>query len=146
MTETAKLEQLISARAAAYAQLVAMPAALINSSLSGRADPPEVALTLSFLAVVVGFGIAGFAAGVNATRDVAKYGAVAALVSFVPVEMIAILGRMDRGDPIRLLGIVMHGAVAAGIGLLTVKLGQRRQQANLNRNDVSVTSPLEGQQ
>ncbi len=124
-----RVDRLVVLRAAAYGQLLAMPGALVNSAVSGRDGASDAALALSFLAVVAGFAVAGFAAGRNATHDIARHGAFAGLVAFVPVELLAILGRLDRGDPIRLLTIVVHAAIAASLAMGVARLGARRRSA-----------------
>ena len=118
---------LLIARAAAYGAFVAVPVALINTVLAAQDPPPALALNLTLLGLLVGFGVSGFAAGSTVDRDPLQAGAAAAAITFVPVEVIGLLGRADRGDPISLFPIVVVGFLAALAGTAGARFGRGRR-------------------
>ena len=140
-----RFDRLVILRGAAVGCLLAVPATLANSALSGK-DGRDGAVALTFLAVLVGFLLAGFAAGLDARSEPSRHGALAGLAAFVPVELLAILGRMGRGAPIRLVGIVLLALLAAWVGSLGALLGARRRDAKARRAaaDSTPPTPLEG--
>ncbi len=115
------------ARAAAIGLLVAMPAALANVALAGQDPKPVGALNLTFLVMAIGFFLAGLVAGSSFATAAAKRGATAALVAFVLVQLVGISGRLDRGDPIRPVGIVIFGLFAACVGAMGGQFGAARR-------------------
>lgn len=121
------ITKLAVARGAAMGLVVAVPAALANVVLAAQDPKPQAAINLSFVVVLLGFLVAGFAAGLEAPERATAHGARAALVAFVPVELVAILGRLDRGDPISPVGIVFVGLLAAGAGWIGARLGGARR-------------------
>ncbi|HRW37696.1 MAG: TIGR04086 family membrane protein [Acidimicrobiales bacterium] len=142
MTDAAgsgRYDRLAILRGAAYGNLLALPGALANSALSGRDDVSDGLVALTFLVVVLGFLVAGIAAGANAPSEPARHGAIAGLVAFVPVELIAIAGRLDRGDPVRPVGIVLLALLAACVGTAGAQIGARRRASRS-----VATSPPEG--
>ena len=54
------------------------------------------------------------------------HGTAAALIVFVLVQVIAVLGRLDRGDGISIVSIVFTGFLAAAAGAGGGTLGARR--------------------
>lgn len=107
---------------------LAVPAALANVVLSAQ-DADDRSALLSFLTLLVlllGFVLAGFAAGRLATFERARHGTAAALIVFVLVQVIAVLGRLDRGDGISIFSIVFTGFLAAAAGAAGGTLGARR--------------------
>jgi hypothetical protein len=110
--------RLILARAAAIGLLVAVPAALVNVALADQDPKPVGALNATLLAMAAGFVVAGAVAGMHAATDAAKQGTLAAVVVFALVQAVGLLGRLDRGDPIRPVGIVLFGLFAACLGAL----------------------------
>jgi hypothetical protein len=123
------LDRLSLGRAVAYGQLLAMPAALANVALADQEPPPRGALNLTLLVLLAGFVVSGIAAGRNARRDAARSGALAALITFVPVQLIGILGRLDRGDGLSIASIVVVGLLAACAGTIGAQVGARRRTA-----------------
>lgn len=121
------IAKLAVARGAAMGLVVAVPAALVNVVLGAQHPKPQAAINLSFLVVLVGFAVGGFAAGLEAPERPTAHGVRAALVAFVAVEVVAILGRLDRGDPISPIGIVFVGLLAAGAGWVGARLGGLRR-------------------
>ncbi len=123
---TERVDRIVVLRAAATGLLLAMPAAFANSVLSDQTPKPKGAINIAFLIVLLGFFLAGVMAGREAPSHVAKHGAVAAVVAFVPVEAVALLGRADRGDPISIPVIVITGLLAACAGTIGARLGAKR--------------------
>ena len=124
-----RFDRLVIFRSAAYGLLIGIPATLANSALSGDDGSSDGLLALSFVAVLLAFLVAGIAAGRQAATEPTRHGAVAGLVAYVPVELLAILGRVDRGAPIRVAGIVLLALLGAWIGSLGALLGARRRAA-----------------
>lgn len=118
---------LVIARGAATGLLIAMPAAFVNVVLADQTPKPRAGINVSFLVVLLGFVLAGWSAGREAPVEPAKHGAIAAAVAFVPIEVIAVLGRLDRGDPISLGGIIIVGLLAACVGTVGGRIGARKR-------------------
>lgn len=125
------LAGLVIARGAAVGLLLAVPAALANSVLADQTPKPKAALNISTLVVFVGFAIAGWLAGREAPGQRAKHGALAALATFVPVEVIAVLGRLDREAGISVVAIVFVGLLAACLGTMGASVGGRKRKGDL---------------
>lgn len=123
-----RIAPMVIARGAATGLLVAMPAAFLNVVLANQAPKPQAGINLSFLAVFVGFGLAGWLVGREAPSQVAKHGAVAAVAAFVPVEVVVILGRPDRGAAAIVFGIVFIGLLAACLGTIGASIGNRKRK------------------
>lgn len=123
-----RLSGRVTARAAATGLLVAMPAAFVNVVLANQTPKPQAGINVSFLAVFVGFGLAGWMAGREAPGQLAKHGALAAFAAFVPVELVVILGRPDRGAAAVVFGIVFIGLLAACIGTIGATIGGRKRK------------------
>ena len=126
-----RLSGLVVARGAATGLLIALPAAFANSVFADQTPKPRGAVNLSFLAVFVGFALAGWLAGREAPGQVAKHGALAALVAFVPVEVIAVLGRLDRDAGVSIFAIVFVGLLAACLGTMGAAAGGRKRTGDL---------------
>lgn len=122
---------LVVARGAAAGLLIAMPAALLNVVLANQTPKPQAGINLSFLGVFVGFALAGWMAGREAPDQIAKHGALAAVATFVPVEIVVILGRPDRGVGAVIFGIVFIGLLAACIGTFGATVGARKRKGDL---------------
>lgn len=125
------LAGLVIARGAAVGLLLAVPAALANSVLADQTPKPKAALNISTLVVFVGFALAGWLAGREAPGQRAKHGALAALAAFVPVEVIAVLGRLDREAGISVVAIVFVGLLAACLGTMGASVGGRKRKGDL---------------
>ena len=118
---------LVVARGAATALIFAMPAAFLNVVLASQVPKPQLGINLSFLVVLIGFVLGGALAGREAPSQAAKHGAFAALVAYVPVEVVGLLGRSDRGDPISLPQIIILGLLAACAGTIGARFGANRR-------------------
>lgn len=132
------VEARVVIRGAAAGLMIAMIAAVANVILAAQ-DPRPVALgALTLVGLLLGFALAGFVAGYEALGEVARHGTFAALVVFVPVEVIAVLGRLDRGDPVSIFSIVLVAFLAAGAGAGAAPVGAaRRLRADERRADQS---------
>lgn len=121
------IEPLVVARGAATALVLAAPAALANVVLANQDPKPEAMLNLTLLVLLVGFFSGGVLSGREARVNAAQHGAVAALAAFVLVQTIGILGRLDRGDSIKIGGIIFLGFLSACVGTLGALMGARRK-------------------
>ena len=121
------IDRLVVVRGAAVGLLIAMIAALANVVLADQHPKPKGALNATLVALLAGFVLAGFVVGLQVTHEAARHGAYAGLVVFVPVEIVGLLGRLDRGDPVSLPGIVILGFFAAGAGMFGARLGVGRR-------------------
>lgn len=125
---TERSSGLVVARGAATALLLAMPAAFASVVLSDQTPKPRGAINLAFLVLLIGFALGGWLAGREAPDQAAKHGALAGFVAFIPVEIVAVLGRLDRGAPISLPQIIVLGLLAACAGTVGARLGARRHE------------------
>ncbi|MGN6693616.1 MAG: hypothetical protein ACTHN0_05515 [Aquihabitans sp.] len=126
--DTDRLLPMVIARGAATGLIFAMPAALLNVVLANQTPKPQAGINLSFLVVFLGFGLAGWMAGREAPGQRAKHGALAAVAAFVPVEIVVILGRPDRGAAAIVFGIVFIGLLAACLGTIGASIGSRKRK------------------
>lgn len=113
-------------RGAAFALLIATPAALINTWLAEQDPKPAGALNLTLLAMVVGFAIGGYESGSQADADRARHGATAGLVAFVPVQLVGIVSRIGRGDPVSIGSMIFLAMLAAVAGTIGALIANRR--------------------
>jgi len=120
------VNRLVVLRGAAFAQILAVPAALANTWLAEQDPKPTGALNLTLLVLVVGFAAGGFVAGNEAEHHAAKHGALAGLVAFVPVQVLGLLGRTGRGDPIAVGSILFLACLAAVAGTIGALVALRR--------------------
>lgn len=127
MTDRQPIAKLPTARGAAMGLMMAMPAALMNVVFAAQDPKPQGAVNLTFLVVLVGFVVAGMMAGAEAPWEPTRHGVLAALVAYLPVEIVAVLGRLDRGDAIAPLGIIIVGLLAAAAGAAGSRLGAARR-------------------
>lgn len=122
----------VVARGAATGLLVAMPAAFLHVVLANQTPKPKAGINLSFLAVFLGFALAGWLAGREAPDQIARYGALTAVAAFIPVELVVILGRPDRGIGVTTFQFVFIGLLAACIGTFGAAIGGRKRKGDLS--------------
>lgn len=122
------VDRLVVGQGAAYGLLLGVPAALANVVLASQDPKPKGALNGTLLALLVAFGISGFMAGRIAEREPVLHAALAGLVVFALVQVIGVLGRLDRGAGVPVGQIVLLGLVAAGAAASTAGLGARRRR------------------
>lgn len=127
MSTTAPIAKLAVFRGAAMGLVVGMPAAFMNVVFAGQTPKPQGAINLTFVLVLVSFLLAGLTAGLEAPSDAVAHGWRAAMVAFAPIEVVAVLGRLDRGDSLAPVGIIVIGLLAAGAGAAGAKLGAARR-------------------
>ncbi len=127
MTESSAIDRLVVARGAASGLLVAVPAAFANSVLAAQDEPSPLLGLVTLVVLVAGFLLAGFVAGLEAPADGVRHGMLAAAIALVPVELIAILGRLDRDAGVSPLSILIVGFLAIAAGRYGATLGQRRR-------------------
>jgi putative membrane protein (TIGR04086 family) len=118
---------LLLAQAVAVGLVISVPTALVNVLLAAQDPAPKAWLNLTLLVLLLGFVVAGIAAGVAVDVDAARTGAVVGFLVFVPVEVIGLLGRADRGDPIVIGGIIFLAGLAAVAGTIGGLIGARRR-------------------
>ena len=123
------LNRLVVLRGAAFALLLASPAALANTWLQGQDPEPAGLLNLTLLIRVIGFFVGGLLAGSEADEQRAKHGAAAGVVAFVPVQLIGLLSPNSEGP--RLFSIIFLGFMAAVAGTLGALVAARRQAGRL---------------
>lgn len=121
------LSPLVVARGAATALLLAVPATLANAVLAAQDERSSALLALTFVVLLAGFFCGGWLAGDEADHDGARHGAAAALAAYVPVQVIAVLGRLDRDAGVAPATIVVYGFLAAIAGTLGARLGTNRR-------------------
>lgn len=136
--------RLAVARAAAAGLLLAFPTALVNSSLADQDPPPRAALNLTLLGLLAGFLLAGVVAGLELRRDAIRGGALAAFATFVPCQLIGIVGRLDRGDSVALGQVIVLGLLAACVGTVGARLGAARRRRRLQPLEATQATQGEG--
>lgn len=122
-----RIAGLVVARGAATASIISMPAAFANVVFASQEPKAQAGVNLSFLVVLIGFAVGGWLAGREAPSQSAKHGALAGVIAFIPVEVVGLLGRLDRGDPIGLPQIIVLGLLAACAGTAGARLGAARR-------------------
>lgn len=123
------LDRLVVARGAASGLLLTVPAAMASVVLSDQQDRSQGLLALAYLVVVVGFAVAAFTASVMASAEPRRHALFAALAAYLPVQVIGVLGRLDRGDAVSVPAIVFLLVFAVLAGNTGGALGTRRRQA-----------------
>lgn len=122
-----RLDRLVVLRGAAAGLLLAVPAAVANGILAAQDDRSASLSILTLVVLVAGFAVAGFSAGHERPDDAVRHGVAAALVAVVPVQILAVLNRLDRGTGVSIASIVVTAFLAAGAGVTGATLAVRRQ-------------------
>jgi hypothetical protein len=131
LPSTGRVDRIVVIRGAAGGLMVAMLAALVNVVAAEQDPKPNGVLVATFVGLLVGFALAGFVAGYEARHDTVRHGAWAGVAAFVPVEVVGLLARTDRGDRISIPGIVLLGFLAAICGLAAAPGGARLKRRHL---------------
>jgi hypothetical protein len=121
------LDRMVVVRGAAGGLILSMPAAMANVVFADQDERSQGLLALTAAVVVLGFVLAGLVAGLDAAHDVDRHGQAAASVTFVLVEAVLILGRLDRGAGISVPAIVIIALLALVGGTLGARLGAARR-------------------
>jgi hypothetical protein len=95
--------------------VVCVPAAVVGQVLTDRDSD---AVVLPFLAVLLGLAAGGYAAARVAPTAPYTNAALAALAAFVAVQVVGVVLRVVRDDPVRVTQIVFSGLLAYASGLL----------------------------
>lgn len=111
---------------AASGLIIAMPAALTNVVLVARDPRPVALVNVTLLGLALGFALAGFTAAREVRTDRHRRGVIAALGAFVPVEVVGILARVDRGAGLSVGSILLLLVIALAMGSLGARVGARR--------------------
>jgi hypothetical protein len=111
------LNRLAVVKGAAVAIVICLPLALVSNVIHDH-NRDSALLPMLFVAVAVGFGIAGFVAA-RAEGD-APYsnGAFAALLGFVIIQGVAVVVRVAGGKPLHIGAIVGAALIAYAAGIL----------------------------
>lgn len=121
------VDRLVVGQGAAYGLLLGVPAAMANVVLASQDPKPKGALNGTLLALLVAFAVSGYMAGKAAPDTPAAHGALAGLLTFGLVQVIGVLGRLDRGDGVSVGQVVVLGLVAAVVATATAGIGARRR-------------------
>ena len=121
---------------AATGLIVAIPAALTNVVLVARNPRPVALINVTLLGLALGFALAGFTAAREVRTDRHRRGVIAALGAFVPVELVGILGRLDRGASLSVGSILLLFVIALAMGSLGARSGARRTQPGTDHTPV----------
>ncbi len=127
MATATTIDRLAVGQGAAYGLLLAVPAALANVVLAGQDPKPKGALNATLLALLIAFGISGFMAGKLTPSRPAVHGALAGLTVFGLVQVIGVLGRLDRGAGVSVVQAIVLALVAAAVAATTAGAGARRR-------------------
>ncbi len=126
MNPPGSIDRLVVGRGAAFGLLLGAPAAVANVLLADQDPKPKAALNATLLALLVAFWVSGFVAGREATDRRAVHGALAGAAAFTLVEVIGVLGRLDRGADVSTTQIVVLAVVAVAVATGGAGLGARR--------------------
>lgn len=121
------LDRMVVVRGAAGGLILSAPAALANVVLADQEERSQGLLALTAAVVVLGFLLSGLVAGLDADHDVDRHGQAAAALTFVLVEAVLILGRLDRGAGISVPAIVIIALFALIGGTAGARVGAARR-------------------
>lgn len=102
--------------AAARGLVIIVPAAIISALLFDPGSDSNLAFLFGFI-VLVGFVVAGYAAGSRRADTPMMHGAAAALACYVVVQLFGLLRRLASGDDINLLSYPVSALFAATFGV-----------------------------
>jgi hypothetical protein len=113
-------------RGGALSLVVLVPAAVVGAV----AEDGSALTSLSLLAVLGGFALAGGAAGRLAERDLLlPTGAAAAGGAYLAVQAVGVVLRLGRGEPVSWIAFPFLAMLAASIGMGASWLVGRRSEA-----------------
>ena len=120
------MDRLSVARGSAFGLLIGVPVALANVALASQDPKPKGLLNLTFLLLMGAFLLAGFMAGREAPTLRSQHGALAALGTYVAIQVVGVLGRLDRSEPLAIGQMIVLAFLSAFLGSLGGTLGARR--------------------
>ena len=96
---------------------------LLNADVIGDESPLAFVF---YVMAMAGFATGGFVAGSKRPEAPLSHGALAGLLAFSTVQLIASTVNLIRGDTLNVLQIVFNAMLASGLGLLGGHLSARR--------------------
>jgi putative membrane protein (TIGR04086 family) len=105
---------------------IAVPAALISQLFDSGDSTNAGVVAVTFLAVLIGFGVGGYVAAQREPDAPLAHGAIAALAAFVLVQAIGVIRRSVAGDDIHWLTLPFNALLAAALGALGGLFANRR--------------------
>lgn len=126
MNRSGSIDRIVVGRGAAFGLLLGAPAAVVNVLLAGQDPKPKAALNATLVALLVAFWISGYVAAREAVDRRPLHGILAGLGAFALVEVIGILGRLDRGASVSVGSIVVLGLLAVACATGGAGVGSRR--------------------
>lgn len=124
------IDRIVVGRGAAFGLLLGAPAAVANGLLAGQDPKPTSALNATLVALLVAFWISGFVGGREAVGRRTLHGVFAGGVTFALVEVIGVLGRLDRGTGVSPASMVVLGLSAIALATAGAGAGARRPAAS----------------
>ena len=121
------INRIVVGRGGAFALLVGAPAAVINGFLADQDPKPKAALNATLVALLAAFWIAGFVASREATIRRPLHGVLAGITTFALVEVIGVIGRLDRGTPVSVGSIIVLGVMAIALSTGGAGVGRRAE-------------------
>jgi hypothetical protein len=113
-------------RGALVAIAICLPVAVLTAALIDP-DDPSAAAPFLYLAILIGFVMAGRAGSRAAAHAPLVTGGLAALAGYAVVELIGVVIRIASGDGVSVASVVLSGALAYGCGLTGAVLAERRR-------------------
>jgi hypothetical protein len=123
---------------ALVAAAITVPAALVQQAL----DRGSTLTYVLFAAIVVGLVVAGGVAGRLAGERCPQHGALAAVVSYLAIQLVGAVVRLVRGDSINVVSYLVVALLAASCGTIGGYLVDRRGRPE--GDDNSGTAAEEG--
>ncbi len=112
------------AKGTGVAAVVAVPAG-IAQNLIDRGSSAAFAL---FLVVVVALVVGGYVAGKDEPERALTHGGLAALALYVAVQLLGIVLRVARGEPVTWVSIPLIGLLSASCGVIGGYIAFRRSR------------------
>lgn len=113
-----RLDWTVIRTAATTGLLLVIPAAVVADLALGNADGESAWAMVFFLVTLLGFVVAGFAAGRLRTDTPMAHGATAAAVTWAVVQLFGTVRRLIAGEPVSWLAIAFAAMLAVSAGLV----------------------------
>ena len=120
---------------AGVALAIAVPAALLGQGLTAAdvIDADSAWLAPFVLVVLVGFGIGGGMAARSSEATPLRDGALASLLAFAVLQVIAVARILVAGDDVFWLQLVFNALLAASAGVVGAMVALRRAEVAAER-------------